>query len=65
LYQQLKQEIMNEEIKEFAILNLESKGITAKQENSTVYVCIGDNELELSEFEINFQASEWDKKISK
>ena len=56
---------MNEEIKEFAILNLESKGITAKQENSTVYVCIGDNELELSEFEINFQASEWDKKISK
>jgi hypothetical protein len=37
-----------------ALLNLEANGITAKIENETIYVCIGDNELE-----IDFQASVW------
>ena len=53
----------NDQIKDFAILNLESKGITAKRENSTVYVCIGDVELELADYEICFQADEWNCKI--
>jgi len=47
---------------EKAIANLETLDIQAKLENYTVYVIIGDNELELSDFEIEYQANEFDKK---
>jgi hypothetical protein len=45
---------------EKALANLEEKGVTAKLENNTIYVVIGDSELEISQFEIDFQADEWD-----
>ena len=45
---------------EKAVAQLESIDIDAKVENDTVYVCIGDTSLELSEFEINYQAKEFD-----
>ena len=44
-----------------AVAQLESMGISAKVENDTVYVFIGDVELELAEFEINYQAKEYEK----
>lgn len=47
---------------EKAVSNLEGLDINAKIENDTVYVIIGDTELELSEFEIKYQADEFDKK---
>lgn len=47
---------------EKAIANLEGLDVNAKIENGTVYVIIGDNVLELSEFEIKYQADEFDKK---
>ena len=47
---------------EKAIANLETLDIQAKLENYTVYVIIGGNELELSDFEIEYQANEFDKK---
>jgi len=47
--------------KEKAVARLSNIDIQAKVENDTVYVCIGDTYLELSEFEINFQAGEYDK----
>ena len=46
-----------------AIKNINTKGIYANETNGTVYVCIDGVELELSEFEINYQASEYDKKV--
>lgn len=46
---------------EKAIAQLENCGITAKEENETVYVLIKDTELELSEFEINFRAKVYDE----
>lgn len=46
---------------EFALNNLHSKSINAKIENNTIYVIVGDSELEISETEINFQADEWKK----
>lgn len=46
---------------EKAVAQLESMDIEAKVENDTVYVCIGDTALELAEFEINYQAKEYDK----
>ena len=52
--------LMNRNEKEIA--NLETLDIQAKLENYTVYVIIGDNELELSDFEIEYQANEFDKK---
>ena len=48
---------------EKAVLNLKSKGIEAKLENDTVYVVIGDCELEIAEFEIDFQAQEYDEEL--
>lgn len=44
-----------------AILQLESCGVTAKEENGTVYVCVDDLELELAEFEINYRAERYDE----
>jgi hypothetical protein len=43
---------------EKALANLEKKGITAKFQNNTIYVVIGDYELEISQFEIDFQANQ-------
>jgi hypothetical protein len=40
--------------------NLEEKGIDCKIENDTIYVFIEDIELEISEFEINYQMDEFD-----
>ena len=45
---------------EKAVANLEEKDIQAKVENDTVYVIIGFTELELSDFEIEYQANEFD-----
>lgn len=44
-----------------AVANLERKDIVASIQNDTVYVIIGDTYLELSQFEIDFQAKEWDE----
>jgi hypothetical protein len=40
--------------------NLEENGIDCKIENDTIYVFIEDFELEISEFEITYQADEFD-----
>ena len=44
-----------------ALKRLEERGVTAKIENDTIYVIVNDNELELSEFEIDFQAGEFEE----
>jgi hypothetical protein len=46
---------------EKAVTMLEENGITAHIENDTVYVTVEDCQLELAEFEIEFQASRWDE----
>ena len=43
-----------------AIKNLAEKDIVAKIENGTVYVCVGDTELELADFEIDDQVKQYD-----
>lgn len=47
---------------EKAVANLESRDVNASIENDTVYVNIGWNSLQLSDFEIDFQATEYDEK---
>ncbi len=49
-------------LNEKAVANLEEKDIQAKIANDTVYVIIGWTELELSEFEIKYQANEFDER---
>lgn len=39
---------------------LEDKGITTNIENGTLYVCIDETQLELSDFEIDYQAQSFD-----
>jgi hypothetical protein len=39
---------------------LRKKGVECKIQNITLYVCVGDIHLELSEYEIKKQASEYD-----
>jgi hypothetical protein len=39
---------------------LEQKDIDSVIENQALYVCIGDTKLELSDYEIKYQASEYD-----
>jgi len=46
---------------EKAVAQLESMNIQAKVENDTVYICIDNNELELAEFEIKYQAKKYDE----
>ena len=46
-----------------AVANLEEKDIDAKIENNTVYVVIGGTELELSDYEINYQSNEYDERL--
>jgi hypothetical protein len=48
---------------EKAVKRLESLDISAKVDLGSVYIFIGDITLELSEFEINFQADEYDKMV--
>lgn len=40
--------------------NLENKGISSRITNNELYVVIDDVELELAEFEVQFQAGEFD-----
>jgi hypothetical protein len=49
---------------EKAIANLANKDITAVETNNTVYVVIGDVQLELAEYEINFNAREYEETIT-
>lgn len=44
-----------------AIAQLENIDIDARETNGTVYVCVGDVELELAQFEIDFRAKEYDE----
>lgn len=46
---------------EKAIANLANKDITAVETNATVYVVVGDVQLELAEYEINFNAKEYEE----
>lgn len=46
---------------EKAKINLAKNNIYTTIENGELYVNVGDKQLELSEFEIDFQASEYDK----
>jgi len=48
---------------EKALYNLEGMGIDANINSDTIYVHIQDTELELSEFEINYQAQCYDDSI--
>jgi len=55
IYQTNRSSLNNER----AVLNLQEKGISAKEENDTVYIIIGDVELELAQFEIEYQARDY------
>ena len=44
-----------------AIENLEEKNISALEDNGTVYVLINEVPLELAQYEIDFQAKEYDE----
>lgn len=46
---------------EKAVAMLIENGITAHVENDTVYVTVEDCQLEIAQFEIDFQASRWDE----
>lgn len=48
-----------------ALKRLEERGVAAKIENDTLYVIVNDSELQLSEFEIDFQAGEIEERKSK
>ena len=48
---------------EKAVANLESRDVNASIENDTVYVIIGCNSLQLSDFEIDFQAGEYEEML--
>lgn len=46
-----------------ALHNLEGMGIDAHIESETIYVTIQDTDLELSAFEIDYQAQSYDDSI--
>ena len=46
---------------EKAIERLEGLDISAKFENDCVYVTVGSTDLELSEYEVNYQAGMYDE----
>ena len=48
---------------EKAVANLEARGVNATIENDTVYVNIGWNSLQLADFEIDFQAGEYEENL--
>lgn len=52
---------MSQELLEKAKLGLEAKDFDSKIENGTLYLCIDDSQFELAEFEIKFQANEYDR----
>ncbi len=45
-----------------AVKNLEDRGVEAKIQYGTVYVCVDDVELELSSGEVDYNAKEYDEK---
>lgn len=47
-------------LQEKAVANLLEKGIEAFEDNSTVYVYVGDVPLEIAIYEQEYQAKEWD-----
>ena len=47
---------------EKTIANLADKDISCRETNGTVYVCINDTELELAQYEIDYQANDYDEK---
>lgn len=46
-----------------AVINLSNKGIDARIDSceNSVYISINDTELEISQFELDFQAQEYDE----
>lgn len=48
---------------EKAVANLETRSVNATIENDTVYVNIGWNFLQLADFEIDFQAGEYEENL--
>jgi hypothetical protein len=46
---------------EKAVIQLGRLGVTAEEDNETVYVHVNDTMLEISEYEINFQAKRYDE----
>lgn len=49
---------------EKAVIVLNSKDITAFEDNDTVYIVVGDTNLEIAVYEIEFQAQQYDDMIS-
>lgn len=48
---------------EKAVIILNSMDITAFEDNDTVYVVIGDTNLEIAVYEIEYQANRYDEMI--
>jgi len=47
-----------------AILSITDKGVMAFEENGTVYIEVEETPFEISEFEKNFQAEEYDRSLT-
>jgi len=47
-----------------AILAIADKGVIAFEENGTVYIEVEETPFEISEFEKNFQAEEYDRSLT-
>jgi len=47
-----------------AILAITDKGVMAFEENGTVYIEVEETPFEISEFEKNFQAEEYDRSLT-
>jgi hypothetical protein len=47
-----------------AIANLDNNGITAFEEDGVIYVEVNEYNLEISQFEISFQADEYDRNLA-
>jgi hypothetical protein len=47
-----------------AIENLAEKGISALEDNGTVYIIVNETPFELAQYEIDFQAKEYDESQS-
>lgn len=46
---------------EKAVEALKEKGVQAKEENNTVYITVNDVDFELSSYEIEYQANEYEE----
>ena len=47
---------------EKALANLDDIGVSAFEDNDTIYVYCGETPLEIAIYEIEFQANEYDRK---